>query len=172
MTSARRTGAVLLAAAVAVGAIGYTIDAGYANIAGFFLMPLLSGLGFLTAAAVSGRGGSLWPTALTTSLWGLLIQLNFAGLVPVGDGTPGDPVSIGVYVASAVVAGLVAYLLIRWLGLRGTATAVAVVVAVSLAIYGAALGGVPGVVGWWLYPVLMVAMAVALVVRPRERVAG
>lgn len=172
MTSTQRTGAVLLTAAVLVGVIGFAIDAGYANIAGFFLMPLLSGLGFLAAALVSGRDGGLWPTALTTTGWGLLIQLTFHGLVPGVDGSPRDAVSIAVYFGAVVVAGAIAYALIRGLGVRGSLTAVAIVVVASAVIYAAALSGlVPFIVGWWLYPVLMAAMAVPLL-RPRERVSA
>lgn len=162
---------MLLAAATAVGLIGFALDAGRGNIAAFFLMPLLSGLGFLAAAAAGGRGGSLWPAALTTVIWGALIQLTFHGLVPGVDGSPGDPLSIAVYFGWAAVAGALAYLLIRRFGLRGTGAAVAIVVAVSVAVYAAALGGVPGIVGWWLYPVLMAATAVPLL-RPREHVAA
>lgn len=171
ITSSQRPGVVLLAAAVVVALIGFTLRAGYDNIGAFFLLPLLSGLGFLAAAATGGRGQGLWPTALTTTFWGVLILVHFHGIIPPSDSTPGNPVSIAIYMISAVVAGALAYVVIRRLRLNGSLRGVAIVVGASLVIYALALAGVPGVVGWWLYPILMVATALPLL-RSAQRVSA
>lgn len=160
ITSWQRPAVVLLAAAAVVALIGAAIDAGAGNIGGFFLLPLLSGLGFAAAAAAGGRAQGLWPTALTTTGWGVLILAHFHGiLLPSGDNLRG-PANIVIYSVAVVVAGALAYAVIRWQRLGGSLRAVAAVVVASLVIYALALLGVPGVVGWWLYPALMIAMAV------------
>lgn len=170
-SATQKSGLVLLAAAAGVAVTGFVLGAGYDDIGAFFLLPLLTGVGFLAAAAVGGARVGLWPTALTTTGWGLLIQLHFHGIIPPSPSSPAEPVSIAIYAVSAVVAGALAYVLIRRLRLRGRLRAVTVVVLASLGIYALALSGVPGVVGWWLYPVLMVAVAVPLL-RARPRVAA
>lgn len=160
MNTSQRSGAVLLGAAVVVALLGgLVLDAGYGNLAGFYLMPLLAGLGFLVAAAAGGRGPVLWATGLTVTVWGVLIQLHFRGiLLPRGDNLTGTR-DVVIYAASVVVAGVVALAVMRWQRLVGGPLAVVAVVLVSLALYGLALAGVPGIVSWWLYPLIMAARA-------------
>ena len=74
LTVRRRRGLVLLLAAVAV-----VLLVGEGRPLGFLYLPLVTGTGYLAAAAVGGRSGDLWGPGLVVTGFGLGAVLTVDG---------------------------------------------------------------------------------------------
>lgn len=161
MIPARRSGVTLVAAAVVIVLLASPLLLGAVGSgAGFFSVPLLSGLGFLAAATFGGRQSPLWGTGLTVTVWGLLVLLHFQQIL-----LPGAPSRI-VYSASVLVGLVVALLLLRVVPLRNSWAGALAAAALSLGLYIAALAGVPVVDQWWLYAAILAARGGYELLRP------
>ena len=99
MTPRRRRGAALLLSAVAV--VGLVGDGRPLD---FLWLPLVTGLGYLLAAAVGGRDGDLWGPGLVVTGFGVGVGLTVGG--PLG-GELFSPVVLTSIGAGAVLAMLV-----------------------------------------------------------------
>ncbi|MCW2613061.1 MAG: hypothetical protein JWN08_55 [Frankiales bacterium] len=118
MTPRRRRGTVLLLAAVAV-----VVLVGDDRPLPFLWLPLVTGLGYLLAAAAGGRDGDLWGPGLVVTGFGLGAVLTVDG--PVG-GDLFAPV-----VLTTVGAGAVLALLLPRVGIPVDAMSVAAAVLLS-----------------------------------------
>lgn len=114
----RRRGLVLLLAAVAVAVL-----VGDGRPLGFLYLPLVTGVGYLLAAASGGRDGDLWGPGLVVTGFGLGAVLSIEG--PVG-GRLFSPV-----VLIAVGAGAVLAMLLPRLGVDVSGLSVAAAVLLS-----------------------------------------
>lgn len=160
MSPSRRSGITLILAGVAVLVLASPLLLGAPGSAGFFSVPLLSGLGFLLAAVAGGRRSPLWGTGITVSVWGALVLLHFYGLLlpGVADRT--------VYASAIAVGAIVALLVMPLLRLRIAWVGTILAVVISLGLYLAALAGVPVVDQWWLYAAILAARGLVELVRP------
>ena len=118
MTSRRRRGVVLILAAVVVIAL-----VGVGRPLPFLWLPLVTGLGYLAAAAAGGRDGDLWGPGLVVTGFGL-------GAVLTVDGPFGGDLFAPV-VLTAVGAGAVLALLLPRIGITVEAMSVAAAVLLS-----------------------------------------
>ncbi len=96
----------------------------------FFWTPLILGLSYLAAAAVGGRRGSYWATALVLTGWGAVVVL-------IGETRPTNIDPSGAYLVGAGLGILAGQLLARTgfavsaIGLSATAAAAGLVLALS-----------------------------------------
>lgn len=70
----------------------------------FYWLPLSAGLGFLTAAAVSGRPGRMWEAGFVLTGWGVAVAVVLSGTVDVPNEV-GYLVGTGLGVLAARAAG-------------------------------------------------------------------
>ena len=115
-----------LAFALGAAALYVLIEKGSTK---FYFTPLIIGLSYLAAAAVGGRNGGHWPTAMVLLGWGAVV-------VYAGESRP-DLDTAGLYLAGGGAGVLLAGILIRLgfvidvIGLGGAALAAGLILAFS-----------------------------------------
>jgi hypothetical protein len=82
----------------------------------FYWLPLIVGLGFLAAAAMSARPGRFWEAGFVLTGWGISVALVLSGTLSV-DAEVGYLVGVGLGVLAALACARRFRLRVRFLGL-------------------------------------------------------